>query len=95
MRFSLDIAIHQVVNEIKEKLGFDGSDHGLFQPAVSGKSKARWFQENRSLRFYSLVQDVQFLFSALFTLPGGGRVSQEAQSSALRIDRWNCQNLSH
>lgn len=59
MRFSLDIAIQQVVNEIKEKMGFDGSDHGLFQPAVPGRSKARWFQETRSLRYYNLIQDVR------------------------------------
>lgn len=59
MRFSLDIPIHQVISEIREKMGFDGSDHGLFQPAVAGRNKARWFQETRSLRYYSLVQDVR------------------------------------
>lgn len=58
MRFSLDIPIHQVINEIKEKMGFDGSDHGLFQQAIAGRSKARWFQPDRPLRYYNLIQDV-------------------------------------
>jgi len=59
MRFSMDVAIQQIISEIKEKINFDGADHGLFQPEVVGKTKPRWLKENHTLLFYSIGQDVR------------------------------------
>jgi len=63
MRFSLDVPIHQVILEIKEKVGHELNDHGLFQPpAPATKTKGRWLQENRGLRHYTLPQDCELEF---------------------------------
>lgn len=58
MRFSLDVPIQTIIAEIKEKINFDGADHGLFQNEIPGKNKARWLKENHTLKFYNFGQDV-------------------------------------
>eukprot|EP01128_Nolandella_sp_AFSM9_P006787 TRINITY_DN3568_c0_g1_i1.p1 TRINITY_DN3568_c0_g1~~TRINITY_DN3568_c0_g1_i1.p1 ORF type:complete len:2426 (+),score=783.97 TRINITY_DN3568_c0_g1_i1:67-7278(+) len=60
----MDIPVQQVIKEIKEKISFEGSDHGLFQPAVKG-NKARWFKLNHSLKFYNLPQDTEVVFKKM------------------------------
>ena len=61
LRFSLAIPIAQIIEEIKEKINFPpGVDHGLFQPEIPGKSKARWLNPSYTLQFYQLSIDVRF-----------------------------------
>lgn len=69
MRFSVDVPIQQVVSEIREKISAtpvpgqtDGADHGLFQPEVPGKQKARWLKENHTLKYYNLAQETEVVY---------------------------------
>ncbi len=78
MRFSLDVPIQTVITEIKEKINFDGADHGLFQNELAGKTKARWLKENHTLKFYNIGQEVRILIRGWVL---------EGQTSKLRADR--------
>jgi len=62
MRFSLEVPIQAVVREIAEKLDFKGADHGLFQPEVEGRNKARWLKETNTLKYYNLTNDLVVIF---------------------------------
>ncbi|XP_049848543.1 talin-B-like [Schistocerca gregaria] len=57
-RFSVDSFVADAIKEIQHKLGQEGGDHGLYQPAYKGK-KARWLKGNRTLKFYNIVNDTE------------------------------------
>jgi hypothetical protein len=61
-KFPPDMLISEVVKEIQIKTEIGGADHGLYQRAAKGK-KARWLQQNRTLRFYDITSNVfRFFF---------------------------------
>lgn len=58
-RFSTEQTVSDALKDIQEKIAEDqgGADHGLFQDAVNGK-KAKWFKNNRPLKFYNVTNGV-------------------------------------
>eukprot|EP01125_Pyxidicula_operculata_P007800 TRINITY_DN2641_c0_g1_i4.p1 TRINITY_DN2641_c0_g1~~TRINITY_DN2641_c0_g1_i4.p1 ORF type:complete len:2218 (+),score=788.73 TRINITY_DN2641_c0_g1_i4:4631-11284(+) len=62
MRFSLDIPILQVIQEIQEKVEFKGSDHGLFLPEVLNKQQAKWLALNHTIKYYNIPNETLVVF---------------------------------
>lgn len=71
MKFAPLMSVSEVLNQIREKSGEGGEDHGLFQPAHEAKRAARWLRPDRTLQFYDLRINVCYsLFSCSYTLVG-------------------------
>eukprot|EP01133_Synstelium_polycarpum_P001416 gene1416-1640_t len=56
-RFSPEMSVHEVCQQILEKTSEGGADHGLFQAGIEGRTASRWLSPERTLQFYDVSSD--------------------------------------
>eukprot|EP00013_Stygamoeba_regulata_P005570 CAMPEP_0177638538 /NCGR_PEP_ID=MMETSP0447-20121125/5541_1 /TAXON_ID=0 /ORGANISM="Stygamoeba regulata, Strain BSH-02190019" /LENGTH=2427 /DNA_ID=CAMNT_0019140505 /DNA_START=274 /DNA_END=7558 /DNA_ORIENTATION=+ len=54
MRFSSDMTVSDMVEDIHQKTGKGGPDHGMFLPPEEGVRNGMWLDEDKTLVFYDL-----------------------------------------